>query len=109
MFHRKQDPSYLAQLTQSALHLPAPDAHLLLSYPVPRSYWREAVYATERPVLYLVGPGLAGQAASLVGHHVNAETAIFPQAGHALFVDEPDRFNRLVLDWLSRRVWPGRS
>ena len=34
------------------------------------------------------------------------ETALFAQAGHALFVDEPERFNALVIDFIHRRVWP---
>ena len=29
---------------------------------------------------------------------------VFEDAGHALFVDEPERFNALLIDFLDRRV-----
>ncbi len=31
---------------------------------------------------------------------------MFATAGHALFVDEPDRFDAVVEDFINRRVWP---
>ena len=105
MFRTQPDHVWLAQLTEAALRLPEADAKALRAYPVPRTYWRAAVYATNRPVLYIVRPRLAAQAANLAAHHPDAETALFPTAGHALFVDEPDRFDALVLDWIRRRVW----
>jgi len=73
---------------------------------VPRSYWKEAVYSTTKPVLYIVRPGLAAQAHNLALHHPAAEIAVFNDAGHALFVDEADRFNALVADFAQRRIWP---
>jgi len=108
MFRRPQSPDYLRQLTEAAMRLPAPDATKLLNYPVPRTYWREAVYATDKPVLYVVRPWLAGQAENLARHHPAAETAVFADAGHALFVDDAQRFNALMDDFLRRLVWPAR-
>ena len=63
--HPPRRPAYLDKLTQTALRTPPEAARELLSYPVPRSYWKEAVYATDKPVLYIVRPRLAGQAANL--------------------------------------------
>jgi microsomal epoxide hydrolase len=108
MFRTPQSPEYLEQLTEAAMRLPEPDAVKLLNYPVPRTYWREAVYSTQKPVLYVVRPWLAGQAENLARHHPDAETAIFADAGHALFVDDAQRFNALMDDFLRRQVWPVR-
>jgi microsomal epoxide hydrolase len=108
MFRTRQSPDYLQQLTEAAMRLPVPDAVKLLNYPVPRTYWREAVYSTSKPVLYVVRPWLAGQAENLARHHPAAQSEIFADAGHALFVDDAQRFNALMDDFLRRQVWPAR-
>jgi non-heme chloroperoxidase len=106
MFRTRQSPAYLDRLTAAALRTPEPAARALLSYPVPRTYWRQAVYAARVPVLYVVRPGLAGQAANLQRNRPDTETAVFRDAGHALFVDDAARFNALMLGFIRQRVWP---
>jgi non-heme chloroperoxidase len=106
MFHSPQSSAYLDRLTEATLRTPETAASALLSYPVPRTYWREAVYAARVPVLYVVRPGFAAQAANLRRNRPDTETAVFADAGHALFVDDAARFNTLVLDFIHRHVWP---
>ncbi len=106
MFRTPQPPAYLDQLAEAALRTPEPAARALLSYPVPRTYWREAVYAARVPVLYVVRPGLAGQAGNLQRNRPDTETAVFSDAGHALFVDDAARFSALMQDFIQRHVWP---
>ena len=102
----RRAPAYLDRLTEAALRTPEPAARALLSYPVPRSYWREAVYAARVPVLYVVRPRFAAQAANLRRNRPDTETAVFRDAGHALFVDDAARFNALMQDFIRRHVWP---
>jgi microsomal epoxide hydrolase len=106
MFHSRQSQSYLDRLTQACLRTPEDAAAALLAYPVPRSFWKEAVYATERPVLYVVTPRLAGQAANLSQHHPSAESVVMQGVGHALFVDDAARFDATMQSFIRRRVWP---
>lgn len=106
MFQHPQPSAYLDQLTAAALQTPKWAADALLRYPEPRSYWREALYATSKPVLYIVRPGLAGQAANVARHDPNAETVVMRGVGHALFVDDPARFDALLLAFIQQRVWP---
>lgn len=106
MFRSAPGEAYLARLTDSALRTPPDVAARLASYAAPRSYWREAVYSVTKPILYVVRPRFAEQAANLAARHPMAETALFATAGHALFVDEPRRFDGLLQDFISRRVWP---
>jgi microsomal epoxide hydrolase len=73
---------------------------------VPRSFWKEAVYSTDKPVLYVVRPGLAGQAGNLQANRPNTETAVYTDAGHALFVDDAGRFDTQMQAFIARRVWP---
>jgi microsomal epoxide hydrolase len=106
MFHRPRPPEYLDRLTESALRTPERASRLLLAYPVPRSYWREAIYATKVPVLYAVRPRWVAQGENLVRNRPDTEMEVFSDAGHALFVDEPARFNSMTEQFLRRRVWP---
>jgi microsomal epoxide hydrolase len=106
MFLHPQPPLWLERLAEACLHTPPAAAEALLSYPVPRTYWRDAVYSTERPVLYVVRQGLAGQAANLAAHRPNTETVVMAGVGHAMFVDDPARFNAVVDGFIHRRVWP---
>jgi microsomal epoxide hydrolase len=106
MFRHPPPPAYLDRLTQDALHTPASASRLLLAYPVPRSYWREAVYATKVPLLYVIRPRWVAQGENLMRHRPATEMDVFDDAGHALFVDEPARFNSVTERFLERFVWP---
>jgi non-heme chloroperoxidase len=106
MFLRPQDPNYLELLSQTALRTPPYAAHALLSYPVPRSYWLEGITMVHRPILYIVRPGLTGQADNLAAHHPGVESDVYADAGHALFIDDGNRFNAEMLDFIRTRVHP---
>jgi microsomal epoxide hydrolase len=106
MFRTYQSPAYLARLTAATLVTPVPDAAALLRYPVPRSYWRAAIFSTDKPVLYVVRPGLRGQAENLLRDRANTSVAIYGDAGHALFVDDAARFDAQMAGFLDGRVWP---
>ena len=106
MFRTSPGPVYLDRLTETALRTPPEAAAQLGSYPVPRTFWREAVYSVQKPILYVVRPRFLGQAQNLAARHPTAETYVFNEAGHALFVDEPDRFDQVMQGFIRRRVWP---
>lgn len=105
MFRRPQPAEYLDRLTESALRTPKAISDELLAYPLPRTYWREAIYSTAKPILYVVRPRLEGQAENLHAKHPSAEIAIFPDSGHALFVDDAEQFDALMQDFIHRRLW----
>lgn len=106
MFHTPRTPAYLERLTEATLRTPEYAARALLAYPVPRTYWKDAVYTITRPLLYIVRPLWAAQADNLARNRPGTETEIFTTAGHALFVDEPNRFNSIAESFIRRRVWP---
>ncbi len=106
LFHKPQNQAYLDVLTAVALRTPEYARHALLAYPMPRRYWREAVYSTAKPIFYAVRPLWAGQAANFQRNHPGAETAVFADAGHALFVDDAARFDTLLVSFIRRRIWP---
>lgn len=107
MFHHPPSESYLDRLTEATLRTPELASRQLLSYPMPRTYWRDALYSTNRPVLYVVRPGwLSEQAANLAHNRPGTQIAVFSDAGHALFVDDAARFNALLGSFIARTVWP---
>ena len=69
---------------------------------IPRERWLAAVHGFGKPVLYVVTPQFAGQALSLRQRRPGTEIDIFETAGHALFADEPERFNALLADFVAR-------
>lgn len=78
----------------------------LLSYPFPRTHWKEIAHAFTKPLLYVVTPQYQEQAANLQKNRPATAVEVFADAGHALFVDEPERFNALIgkfAESLSRR------
>ena len=78
----------------------------LISYPWPRDKWRQVVYSSNRLVLYAVTPRWAEQGANLKRNHPSATVEVFADAGHALFVDEPARFNSALERFLTERIAP---
>jgi microsomal epoxide hydrolase len=105
MFRTPQPPEFLARLTAATLVTPPEDAAKLLAYPVPRTYWKAAIMATDVPVFYAVRPGLQGQAENLLADRPHTSIAVFPGAGHALFVDDAKRFDLLMGNFLETIQW----
>ncbi len=102
MFRTARPEAELAQLTAGALRLPLEASLALLAYPYPREHWRAAAHAVRVPLLYVVTPQFAEQAQNLQRNRPQSEIAVFEHAGHALFVDEPERFNALLEDFAGR-------
>jgi microsomal epoxide hydrolase len=103
--YRTTPPPLIAQaVLDSALRAPANVAIQLLNQPYPREYWRETLEKQKIPVLYAVRPWLKEQADALERKRPTdlITIAMFDQAGHALFVDEPQAFNDAVRTFSQR-------
>lgn len=104
MYRTPQSPDYLDRLARDAQRMPVEDSIRLLSYARPREFWRETLYATQRPVLYAVTPRFRGQAELVAVRHRAGYIDIYEDAGHALFVDAPARFNASLTRFLSEQA-----
>jgi non-heme chloroperoxidase len=102
MFRTPRPEAEIAQLDEAALRLPLDASLALLAYPFPREHWRTAAHALKAPLLYVVTPQFAEQAHNLKRNRPHTQIAVFEDAGHALFVDEPDRFNTLLEEFVRR-------
>jgi non-heme chloroperoxidase len=96
MFHSARGEEEIAALTDAALRMPLEASLSLFPRSVPREHWRQAARSFPKPLLYVVTAQFAEQAQSLRWHRPATQIALFEEAGHALFVDEPDRFNDML-------------
>jgi microsomal epoxide hydrolase len=101
IFARPRPPEELRALRDGAMRMPLASSIALLSYTQPREHWREIARAFDRPLAYVITPQYREQARNLLAERPATRVEIFEQAGHALFVDEPDRFNRFLSEWIT--------
>lgn len=95
-------------LTAAALRLPLEDSLALFPSAVPRTHWRSIARAFPKPLLYAVSAQFAAQAQSLRRSRPATQVEVFENAGHALFMDEPARFNALLARFVSEASTPAR-
>ena len=101
IFRTPQPAQTIATLRDAALRMPL-EASLSI-FPgnrIPRERWRATVNAFSKPLLYAVTPQFAAQAQRLKAKRPATRVEIFDNAGHALFIDEPERFNAVLIDFL---------
>jgi microsomal epoxide hydrolase len=94
LFATPPGDAYLAGLTRDSLAVPTSAAVSMLTDLYLENDMRAVVASIDVPVLVAVRPAHALQATTVAALLPSAETEIFERAGHALFVDEADRFNR---------------
>jgi non-heme chloroperoxidase len=102
IFATKRDGEEIAELVRSAKRMKLDDSLALLDYPFERSHWRDIARGFRKPLLYAVAPHYEAQAKSLKKHRPATQIEVFKKAGHALFVDEPARFNTLTETFAKR-------
>lgn len=101
IFRTPQPDQTIATLRDAALRMPL-EASLSI-FPgnrIPRERWRATVNAFRNPLLYAVTPQFAAQARRLKAKRPATRVEIFETAGHALFIDEPERFKAVLIDFL---------
>ena len=108
MFAKPHSEVEVDALLSQAKQMTLEDSLALLSLPFERSHWKRIVHGFDRPLLYLVTPQFEKQARNLQKNRPGTEIEVFKTAAHALFVDEPDRFNLLIETFaggLSAGLW----
>jgi microsomal epoxide hydrolase len=102
IFARPRPKKEITELVRSAKRMPLEDSLALLDYPFERTHWRNIVRSFEKPLLYVVTPQYEEQATNLKKNRPTTQVELFKDAGHALFVDQPQRFNALIEKFAAR-------
>jgi non-heme chloroperoxidase len=108
IFRSPRPEAELHALTASALRMPLEASLSLFPSHLPRAHWRGIVHAYEGPLLYVTTVQFSAQADALQRNRPATQVAIFEAAGHALFVDEAERFNRMLKSFVDAIPSPGR-
>ena len=99
MFKVKPPQPWLDQLIQATLSMSGANSIALLSQPTPREFWRDTFLKAPIPILYAVVPRFAEQAQIMKAARPDIRVEIFENAGHALFIDDAQGFNRALSDF----------
>ena len=97
MFKKPQPEDFLKRLTEASTQVPADTAVVLIYNMIAVKDYSGAFAKINRPVLFAYQPESAPSAdflKSKLGERVRLER--FDGDGHALFVDNPDKFNRML-------------
>lgn len=99
IFARPRAEEEIAALVQGAQRWPLEASLSVFPSSVPRTQWRAAARGFSRPLLYVVTPQFAEQGGNLARARPGTRVEVFAEAGHALFADEPERFNALLAEF----------
>jgi non-heme chloroperoxidase len=99
IFAKPRSEEEISELVRGAKRMALEDSLALLDYPFERLHWRRITRAFKKPLLYTVTPQFAAQATNLKKNRPATEVQVFKAAGHALFVDQPDRFNTSIVNF----------
>jgi len=107
MYRKPHSEAYLSSVVSQSLQTPT-DAAAALIVGAARNDFRSSLPNLDRPVLVVAttgspwGPVYEEMASSIP----DARLQWFPEAGHALFVDEPEAFNELLESFLQDLLPP---
>jgi non-heme chloroperoxidase len=97
IFKRPQPEEYLKRLIDASVQVPADTAAVLMYNGFATANFSDAFARIDRPLLFTYQPDTQPSAnllKSKFGDRVQLER--FDGAGHALFVDDPEKFNRVL-------------
>jgi microsomal epoxide hydrolase len=101
MYKKPQSEAYLQSVIKASLRTPANSAFALISGMLARSDWTAVLGKVDKPVLTTVTAQNRASAELIKEYIPSAQTEIYEDAGHALFVDDAGRFNTTLGKFLS--------
>lgn len=96
IFRSPRPEAELQALGAQAMRMPLAASIALFPASVPREHWRAIARGFPKPLLYAVTRQFADQAENLRRARPDTRVEVFADAGHALFVDDAERFNRML-------------
>ncbi|MFA5897596.1 MAG: alpha/beta hydrolase [Hyphomicrobium sp.] len=101
MFKRPPDPVRLARLVKEAMKVPT-NTSLAIQMDSLDFDYRETLRSLDRPTMYIGRGETPGTQFDMFTQLLpEAPTVVFPGCGHAMFMDDPRRFNELVREFCS--------
>jgi non-heme chloroperoxidase len=102
MYRKPQTQEYVERLVEASLKMPADSAVAAHVSALTRADYTPAMRKLDRPVLVVCEARLKTRAADPVKAAVpSARIEVFEEARHALFVDDAERFNKTLDDFIA--------
>ena len=102
MYKKPQSEDYIQRVVTASLQMPADSAIAASVSSVARADWSPAIRKLDRPVLITCEAQTKSMTADVVKSLLpSTRVEIFEDAGHALFVDDADRFNSVLDDFIT--------
>ncbi len=102
MYKKPQPEEYMQRVVAASLQVPTDTAIASSVNSVARADWTSAIRKLDRPVLITCETALKPMAADPVKALVpSTRVELFDAAGHALFVDDAEKFDNVVEDFLA--------
>jgi non-heme chloroperoxidase len=105
MYATKQTDDYLARIIQASLKTPTNTAVVEMFNVVGHGDFTPVLAKLDKPVLYICEPQLESQAKLLQSRLPTARVEIL-KVGHAIFVDDPGHFDKVVSDFMDSLTPP---
>ncbi len=99
MFKKPQSETYLQKLAADSTKTPDDTAVALVYDMMAHDFW-SFVEKIDRPIYYAITPPMKEQGDLLKTKLPATKVELFEDAGHALFVDDADRFNRSLDEFI---------
>lgn len=101
MYKKPQSEEYIARVMAASLLMPTDSAIAASLSSVSRADWRPAKVKLDRPVLVMCESAIQAMTADPIKKNVpSAQVEAFANAGHALFVDDAERFNTVLEEFV---------
>lgn len=108
MYASKQSDAYIQHVEQTSMKTPTNTAVVEMFNVLSHGDFTPLLAKIDKPVLYICQPRLASQANLLQTALPTARVEVFKDAAHALFVDDPDHFNKVLAGFMDSLATPNR-
>jgi non-heme chloroperoxidase len=103
IYKKPQSEEYIARVMAASLLMPTDSAIAASLSSVSRADWRPAMAKLDRPVLVMCETSIQAMTADPIKKNVpTAQVEAFADAGHALFVDDAERFNTVLEEFVKK-------
>jgi non-heme chloroperoxidase len=100
MYNTKQTEDYIQHVKDQSLKTPTNTAVTEIFNVVAKADFTPILTKLDKPVIYICESRLSPQGDILKSKIPGARVEVFPNAGHAIFVDEPEHFNKVVTEFV---------
>jgi non-heme chloroperoxidase len=103
IYRKPQPDDYIKRVEEASLQMPADSAVAASISALGRDDWTPAIRKLDRPVLVMCETKFKPTAADPISSLLpTTQVELFPDAGHALFVDDADHFNSVLQAFLEK-------